>query len=215
MSRHSSKKRRSLSDDVEEIVIGPLLQSTGFHKYKSTWNRILPELTHVVDLQRHSTSTAECASVTLNVGVWNRQVWTICSGKSPPEFVNEWECFPRFRIGEIVGAFSNRSKDLWWTLVSGSDMTTTYTAIREAITTNVLPFFDDLRSLADVKQFCDTTRFRMLPAERMCLAILSFIEGDKSQCESILKSFDEQGLEAWRPRANEVRERLGVALPRD
>lgn len=208
MTREKNNKRHSLSVDVEENVIGPLLQSAGFQKRGSIWNRILPKLTHVVQLQRSRTSTAKQVDITLNVGVWNRQVWTICKGKTPPEFIDEVECFPRFRVGKIIGAFRDRSIDVWWTLLFDSEMTATHTEIQDAIRTHVLPFLDNFTSLTDVKRFCDTTPFLMLPADRLYLAILSFIEGDKSQSESILNSFRDQRLEAWAPRVNEIRERL-------
>jgi hypothetical protein len=126
--------------------------------------------------------------------------------------IGESYCFPRFRIGEAMGGFSGKSRDVWWTVVESEVQTDLDGAVESALYERGLPILDRLVSVDSVYRFVrDVAPPRYAhPYTRICQAIVCHLHGDVSQAESLLI-----GLEAnrrvsneWRVRIKDVRGRL-------
>jgi len=90
-------------NNLIESHVAPLLKRHGFKKKEMTWNKSVDDFVQVIDFQLSSYSDEKEESFTINVGVLCTEVWKICWQKEPPKFVKEDDCFPRVRIGKLLG----------------------------------------------------------------------------------------------------------------
>lgn len=96
---------------VEEHV-SPVLSHSGFQKRKDVYQKELPNLAWIIDVQRSRWSDASEAQFTLNCGVFVPGVISTYTNRPERAQVDSVDCCIRTRIGLL----SNQMRDKWWTL---------------------------------------------------------------------------------------------------
>src|SRR6267142_2643835 len=87
--------------------IDALLKPEGFEMREAAWNRQAGRLTDVVTLQIDKISQ----EATINLGVLDPVAFTRCWNRPVPDFVEEFDCTVRPRLGQLVDG-----RDHWWSL---------------------------------------------------------------------------------------------------
>jgi hypothetical protein len=194
---------------LEGNFLSPLLKRHGFKRKSLTWNRASGDIVHVIDAQVSRFSGPDRVDLTVNVGIWARPLWIIYSAKETPSFVREHDCWPCFRIGQLLADFRRDAKDVWWKLTGEADVEMVGTELCSALSDKCIPFLNGFRSLEDLKRFCDTTAdLRLMPGGKLYLAILNYKVGDRAGYERLITEFADEKLRAWQARVAEVVERL-------
>lgn len=199
-----------------DLHVAPLLNESEFRRKNLAWNRSLASIVHFIDVQPSRWNDAGSQSFTLNVGLWSEAEWKIYSDKPGPRFIKEHDCFPVFRVGNLLGGFSHNSNDVWWTISNPSDIAHIGTEIHNVIRQHCIPFFDQFNSRSDVKTFLDNNPFPYLyPASQIYLAILSHLGGDAQGCQELLEGVKQRGTDMWCRKIEEVRHRLSKIEAKD
>jgi hypothetical protein len=162
----------------------------------------------VLDVQVSRYSGPDQISLTINVGIWMRTVWIINSGKKARTFIEEHDCWPSFRIGQVMADFGPDALDAWWKLTSEDDVERVGIELCSKLSEKCLPFVNRFNTLEDVKAFYDAKKLRLMPGGKLYLAILNYLLGDREGYERLMADFADKKLSAWRPRVAEVIQRL-------
>jgi Domain of unknown function (DUF4304) len=170
----------------------------GFVRKNATWNRKQGQRVEVIDIQ----NSKDGETVTMNIGVLDRDIYTVCWGRASTPFVEEPSCTIRCRIGQLID-----NKDRWWSV----DSATTVEEMVECLKANALPFLNRMQSLEEMRDWLApsgvvTTKY---PPDSINFAvILSRLNETRRAC-SILSELGIKALGAWKTRAKEVYALLG------
>ncbi len=125
--------------------VNTLLKAQGFKRKELAWNRVGSVFTQVIDLQiaKHGSE-----SFTINLGIFHPKIHMLCWEKPAPDFIREVDCLIRIRIGYLIG-----DKDCWWDILQNDDSDGIVDKILGVIDNTVVPFFESIKSLADVHRF--------------------------------------------------------------
>jgi hypothetical protein len=161
---------------------------------------------HVVDIQVDRWSSEQNASFTMNLGVCVERVWRIVWDEPLPAPVKEVDCFPRWRIGDVM---MGRPGDVWWTVETSADLERTGSELREVLKEKCIPFMDKLTSLEAVVAAASAPMLRRHPAGLLGYAILKHLTGGVAEAAQLLNALlaDPKG-EAWHERVRGIVERL-------
>jgi len=194
--------------------IAPLLTEHGFRRRKSTWNRKVEGIVHMIDFEVSKMHQPEVAEmVTFSVGVGVDDVQEVLSAKVPSFYKSE-HCVCHVRVGDVA----SYKYDKWWDLTPGSDIRTVAHDVARDLRLYCLPYLDRIDCLCAVRDcILDVKRFYpkagLEPFHRMCLAVVYFLKGEQEQynqvrgdllCGKGLK----YGRELWASRMREVAARL-------
>lgn len=193
--------------DLVKHRVGPVLKRVGFSNRGMTWNRLTGQFVNVLDFQRRPRGSDGGVDFTLNIGLWSEQVWCICWGRKPPDFVREQDCFPRFRVGAMLDGFPPRPLDKWWHL-DGMNTAEVEHEVARIIQTQCLPFFQDYESLDQALRFAQKWVAVRLPLEQVYLCIYLYLCGEREKSMGGLDNL--VGDEYWGDRARAVRDRLAA-----
>jgi len=191
-----------------ESYISPLLMENEFIKKNYVWNRQNGKIIHVIELQKSRWNTKDRYDFTLNIGIWLKPLWEILWNKPAPSFVHSENCFPEYRVGEVL-EWDNSAKDLWWTLNPGTDVENLGVEIKNILQEKCLPFLNKCNSMQDVLCFAIKKDKRLHPYGKLAIATLNHLNGKYDIAEEILTEMESnKKLEAWRDKIQKVRERL-------
>jgi hypothetical protein len=174
------------------------LESKGFARRRSTWNRAHDSLVDVIDIQVSKGGD----TVTLNAGILSRPVYRAVWGRDAGDFVEEPFCTIRVRVGQLLG-----NKDRWWSVSeSRSD-----DELAECTHSHVLPFLDRVGTLEEMRNWLATNGIPSpkLPLASLCLAVLQSQLGDLTGACKLLAVIEDKALGNWKNRAREVAVRIG------
>jgi hypothetical protein len=201
-SRNPDKRDNRISSLVKAFL-SPVLTAHGFGGGLMVWNRRIGDLAHVLEFQRSRWNAKE---FTVDLGVCVRQAWEIYRGMSLPDNVREYDCYPRLRIGNILG---DGRMDIWWTLREVADFESVGVEVRKVILENCLPFLDSMNSFASVVAFADRPVKYRHPEELLRYAVLKHLSGDRDAARLILNNMlSDAKLRAWHDTVNGVSDRL-------
>lgn len=195
-----------LNDLIKSHVV-PLLKRHGFKKKDMTWNKLVGGFVQVIDFQLSSYSDDQEESFTINLGLLCPEVWTICWQKEPPKFVKEDDCFPRVRVGQLLGDFPEKSTERWWTCsqsVSDVDLGDEVSALLEG---KCIPFVDGLLSKQKISEFYSFQDVNLLPIDKVYLAIVRNLVDDKDSSSELLDGVGSIS-KAWAYRVEIVKSQL-------
>lgn len=188
--------------DLIKNHVAPLMKQQGFRKNNLTWNRSNNGFVQVVNFQlsRHSTNDRE--SFTINIGIFDPQVWKICWATEPPKFTKEENCLLRVRVGQLLGA-----RDLWWECNSSSKESEVGKEIEDILTTSCLPFLDTMTDYNEIFMFYSSGLDKILPIEKIYLAIVRYLNGDLAESDELLNAVSHKS-KSWADRVGLVRSNL-------
>lgn len=191
--------------------VSPTLRNKGFRKKGLVWNRNLGDIVHVLDIQPSRWNTKDEKSFTINVGVLYKPAWSICWGKACPEVIKAHDCFPEFRIGQLLANLAPKALDKWWTLKSEDDVEVVGEELQDVISEKCLPFLESCASLRQISVIITDHDDWKQPAQRMAYAILKYCAGETEVAIAILNEMiANRKLEAWHPRLRDALLRLNV-----
>ncbi|MFN0007658.1 MAG: DUF4304 domain-containing protein [Planctomycetota bacterium] len=203
---------------LKRATVTEVLASHGYRGSGLTWIRVGENAKHVVEFQVRRHSEKGVVSFTINLGVVIEAVWTVYYGRASGLKINEADCFPRFRAGDLMSGEDGRSRDIWWTIEKESDDAKVAAAVKACLTDYCLPMLDRLRSIAAVHEWYQATQVPPKGSfthaySQIMWAIVSHLYGDTLRAETTLDAVcANRRLSAeWRVRIAEVRERLSGA----
>lgn len=173
------------------------LAPKGFVRRNTTWNRALDQLVEVIDIQISKGGE----TVTMNVGVLERGVFSACWGRDPEPFVEEPECTVRARIGRMLD-----NKDRWWNIEDANAADEMVACLKE----HALPFLARMHSLEEMRAWLASSGSPSPrnPLSTICFAVLEWRLGNMSRACTILAGLQVKALGAWKTRAKEVSARI-------
>lgn len=196
MTRESQILRSFINESIS-----PTMKLGGFKKHRFTWNLKTDQLTIVMDIQAKD----NFAKFTVNFGVWMRDFWEVVWNKEPPVFIKETDCFPRFRIGKIIGKFEQKTVDKWWRLneiVSSSDAKGDFL---DTLFKICIPEICEIKTRADVLILAEKLPMHF-PLEHISYAILKYFNGDREWAQRRLVELSSHVH--WGERASGALQRL-------
>lgn len=193
--------------DLMKKHVAPLLKQRGFKKKDLTWNKSKDGVVQVVDFQLSRFSGDGEEDFTINLGVFDPQVWKKCWGKEPPKFIKEEDCFPRIRIGQLLNKSSKESTDHWWTCSANNNESELFKEIQGFLEEKCLPFLNDMVNQHEVVQFYSSNSEHLMPIEKIYLAIIKNSVGDVHSSDELLSEVAAIS-KAWANRVNQVRSQL-------
>lgn len=194
--------------DLIQKHVAPLLQQYGFKKKELVWNRLNGRIVQVVDFQLSRFCSNNEEDFTINLGVFDPQVWKKCWAKEPPKFIKEEDCFPRVRIGQLLNGFSEESTDRWWSCSEKTNEDELGREIESLLEDKCLPFLDDMLDRHEVIKFCSLSADHFMPIEKIYLAIFKNSIGDDHSSDELLSEVSAIS-KAWANRVEQVRAQLG------
>jgi hypothetical protein len=193
---------------LDKAFLSPLLGQHGFKKKGLAWNHGSGDIVHVLDFQISKFSGPDRIDFTINLGIWMRPLWMVYTGKQTPAFIKESDCWPSYRVGQVLADFRPDAKDLWWVLTNEDEVERVGVEVGTIVSDKCLPFLSRFRSLEDVKRFYETVELRLMPGGKLYLAILSHLLGDRAAYDRLMADFTDKKLSAWQPKVAEVTQRL-------
>lgn len=188
--------------------VASLLDSRGFRRSRLVWNREQAGIVHVLDVQVSRWSDAASVGFTVNLGVWIEELWKICWDKKPPAMIQESECFPRLRVGQLLGN-GPLHKDVWWTLAAPEDVDAVGSELQGILVVKCIPFLDKCNSIAAALAAAEDPALRRFPAERVSYAILTHLAGQWDHADRMLSEMlSDPKLKGWHERVRGVARRL-------
>ena len=194
-------------NDVIESHIAPLLKRYGFKKKKMTWNKTIDGFIQVIDFQVSSYSDEKEETFTINLGILCPEIWNACWQKEPPRFVKEDDCFPRLRISQLLGSFSGDTRDQWWECSPNINEDILGEELSALIENKCFPFIDAMLSKKNINDFYSSSSISLLPIDKVYLAIVKSLVGDKESSSRLLSEVGEIS-KAWSSRVEIVQNQL-------
>jgi len=187
--------------DEKRLVLSAcqaVLQSHGFARKGSTWNRGSDPFVDVVNVQVAKSGDA----VALNVGVFYPPAYVMCWGTEAPRFPKEENCIVRTRLHRAPDGGD------WWQLAAGDAPQ----QVAAALAADAIAFLDRMHDLSNVERFLEQETHGKrwpTPTSLLYLAILQVERNDKkSGCATLERAVETMPGE-WPTRFREVSSRLG------
>ncbi len=176
---------------------GSFLESKGFNRKSSAWNRKRINFIEVIELQVSKAGDM----VTINCGMFHPKVHAILWAAPAPEFVTAPFCAVTVRIGQLIDG-----KDLWWPLGEPG----TPGEIADKLACFVLPFLGRMSSVEAMAQFLADMQVTKghYPVPVVCLAILQYERGNKTEALDLLTELSNRLVGPWGARLHEIKGRL-------
>jgi len=177
-----------------DALLGPL----GFERKKRTWTRTSGDLLEVVDDQTSKSGE----KVTVNAGVLDPEVFTLCWDEDPPSPPDETACTVRARVGQLLPG----EKDVWWPC----DEDDTPEQVADALSETVIPFLESMHTReAMIGWLTDrgVTR-QQYPPPVIYLAILHHLAGDDDRACALLGELGQKSIGDWGDRVGELSARF-------
>ena len=172
-----------------------MLKEAGFTQVRHTFNReVEPGLIHVVGFQAGQFPIGDYeipglrenlwGKFTVNLGIFVHEVNVATQGYAPPEFVRDYHCEFRVRLGELM----EPSADRWWPLDGEFDAVVA--EVREALRLPAMTWFREFASRDSILA-ADGAR---LPAgwplrADVARAIMLVRRGDMTAAQALLEAY--------------------------
>jgi len=139
-------------------------------------------------------------------------VWKVYAGEEIGSDVDVSDCFPGFRVGEVLANFRPDATDVWWTLTQDSEAGELATSVKSALSTRCLPLLDGLASVGAVFHFIrEKAPLRHpQPFTQISWAIVCYLHGEVDLAQTQFHELESNAkINAfWRSRITDVRARL-------
>jgi hypothetical protein len=204
--------------------VTPMLKEAGFTRGRHTFNREVERgLIHVAGFQAGQFAIGNYevpglranlwGKFTVNLGIFVNEVYVATQRRPPPEFVRDYDCEFRVRLGELMEPPADR----WWPLDREFD--TVVTEVREALRLRAMTWFTDFASRDSILAADGARPPAGWPARAdVARAIILVRRGDVARAQALLDEY----LTEWRrdprnpghePWVRALAEDLGVHLP--
>jgi hypothetical protein len=174
------------------LAVDSVLKPHKFVRKRFTWNRKAGVFIDVVDVQLSKSRDM----VTVNTGVFHREIYARCWSEEPPDFIQEPLCIVRARVGQLID-----NEDVWWELTDAHSVED----MKAKIATYVLSYLDKMHSFEAMDQFL--TKMGVLKAKYpppiIYLALLKSTLGDVAGSLEVLENLKTSSKE-WNDRIEKI-----------
>ncbi len=153
------------------------------------WNRRHGSYIDVVDIQMSKSGDL----LTVNIGVFERELYAECWQAPGPEFVDEASCIVRVRLGQLIDG-----KDRWWKLGDPGGLCEVTKALGEF----GLEFIKRMHSTGGMELFLNEgdVRKSYYPLPAMYLALIMLKSGKNSDGCRLLRELKSKNTGDWQGR---------------
>jgi hypothetical protein len=126
-------------DTIVKHGFHAILKPEGFKRKGNNFYRQLPDLGHIINIQKSQWGSKNDISFTINNGIFSPEYWRgqfHNQGKALTSFPTEPECPIRVRIGQL-----RYKKDAWYEVDEKTDLVNLIAEMRENVTQYILPWF--------------------------------------------------------------------------
>ncbi|MEQ8286937.1 DUF4304 domain-containing protein [Thalassospira sp.] len=197
-----------LMQEFVKAELAPFFKSLGFKKKGLMWNRSVSGKVEVLGLQVATYSKEGMEEYfTINMGIFEEELWRVCWDKEVPKFPRTEECFPRVRVGQLLLENGHSSKDKWWECAACTVNSVLGKDVRGVVSEFCLPFFTDMAEFGSVRELYNGLSGKIDPVDKVYLAIKCHWAGDENASEELLKEVSSLS-EGWKNRVEVVRLKL-------
>jgi len=174
-------------------AIDDVLRPIGFKKKRHVWNRNHENYIDVVDMQIAKSGDG----LAINIGVFEREIYTECWQERGPEFVDEASCIVRTRLGQLIDG-----KDRWWKLGDPDGLR----EVKKALGEFGLEFVERMHSARGMELFLDESGVRKsyYPLPAIYLAIIILKSGNRSDGCQLLQELKGRNTGDWQRRVDYI-----------
>lgn len=154
-------------DELVKLAFHEVLKPLGFKKKNNSFYKSLPELGHVINLQKSMESLGDHIRFTINTGIFLPEFWEEqynFFGKPIPTFPSEMDCAMRMRIGKLKG-----TQDLWFDVTEKTNLATMVTDMKTNLEAYILPHFQKIGSKTMLIDFIRQTPLVVSTGERLVI----------------------------------------------
>ncbi len=210
------------SETMATVVRGihPLLKEAGFRKRRHTFNRSVEEgIVQVIRFQMAQKLPPGAEPIppirldlyglfTVNFGVAISEAWSLSrrGGQQMPDFMNDYDCEIRERLGQING----RTVDTWWPL--SADSGRLVDEVGGAIGEHGLAWLDHRATRDSILDLFEAGGLRALPLPTaLPIVMILHRRGALERAADVLRSYYEPVTHrGHRERVFEIAEELGI-----
>ncbi|MEQ8767249.1 MAG: DUF4304 domain-containing protein [Planctomycetota bacterium] len=201
--------KQTVNQFLQECSAASLLKNAGYKKSRLTWAQRTAFCTRVVDFQVSQWSDDRDIQFTINTGISIETSWMIYFGQPSPRFINEADCFPRLRIGDLIDG-----TDRWWKISAGQTPASVGDDVLTALSKTCLPALDKLNSIDSVVSFLNDypAALGSAPFTRIMFAIVLYLDNrlEDADAELLLVEQNRRLGPTWTEKIREVRSRLST-----
>ena len=190
--------------------VHPLLKEYGFVNKSLVWNRNVNGMVHVIGFQLDKQSIDSCLRFTINIGICCPRVRYLTWGDSEPDFYDDTDCCPRFRVGYLIAGGKSNYLDKWWIVREGDD-----SELEEVVCVlknQCMSWFECHSTLPEMYRLASAIKPRMQIADKIYLAVTAHILGHFNERDSIFGELLSSRSLSWLKRIEQVLERLGLSV---
>jgi hypothetical protein len=173
-------------------IIHPILLLNGFKENKLTYTKENSEITQIINIQKGNKWTyqgIERIIFTINIGIYNADIFAESKSEIPPKFPKEYHCFLRCRIGQLTN-----ESDKWFEITSESDINKINSDVIYAINKIVLPCLGKINSLKDAQSIYDDNKSIIMSNDEVDQTILLIKVNRKNEAEILLNKLYNKSL---------------------
>lgn len=144
-----------------------ILKPLGFKKKALNFYSQLPELGHIINIQKDKNNSKEQIGYTINCGVFIPEYWKEVynyNNEKVPDFPTETVCFIRKRIGQLMN-----KDDVWYELNNRTDERELSNEMQKNLKQFILPFFNNLKTKTDILSALEDPNFEVYNPGRIVL----------------------------------------------
>ena len=157
-----------------------VLKPLGFKKKALNFYLQLTDLGHIINIQKGKYNSKEQISYTINCGVFIPEYWKVVynyKNEQIPDYPTEPVCFIRRRIGDLIN-----KDDIWYEVDKTTDEKGQANEMQKNLNQFILPFFNKLRTKADILSALDDPKFAVYNPGRIVL-YAEYGEYEKAKAE--------------------------------
>ena len=146
-----------------QFVLKPL----GFKKKALNFYLQLPDLGQIINVQKSYYGSKDHIKYTINCGVFIPEYWKVVynyNNEPIPDYPTEPVCFIRRRIGDLIN-----NNDIWYEVDKTTDEKDQVNKMQKNLNQFILPFFNKLRTKADILSALDDPKFAVYNPGRIVL----------------------------------------------
>ncbi len=195
-------------NNILQKSIAPVLKQYGFRKKGLTWNKSVDRKIQVINFQL---SNFDSKQFTINLGIFYPQLWERCWLKKSPTFIQEDDCFPRIRAGDLIDdTISKEKKDIWWSYEKTADWNVLADEIFDLIDKKCIFFLDSMLEDSEIVKFTSSGDYLLTPIDKIYLSILFYDIGKYELFEQMVGDVASVS-DGWSSRVSQIRHSLGLS----
>ena len=187
-----------------------ILKPEGFKRKGNNFYRQLPDLGHIINIQKSQWGSKRDIKFTINNGIFSPEYWRgqfHNQGKALKTFPTEPECLIRARIGAL-----RNQNDTWYEVDESSDLVNLIAEMHENVKQYILPWFANVASTQDLITLLKQRKRADYPLGKLIVfGELKMYEEAKSEFQQLIDSASNNAY--FQTTINEYGQKYGLIPP--